>query len=190
MDPLSYFLDVYHYINHSRMRVTIPIDLSTRTFIPLPRFYNSRREPHLLTYSFSCLIYGTICLSVTWCAFILKALSAGHNSSGVKFVHLDLSFCLFWCKVRRICTNTSNDNDDHTSSFSILSGTCWVPIFPTHRFYAHHSSDVTFVPSRISPFIYKNVFPMLCGRKTGYSPTYYEARNRELNRRLIYECRC
>jgi hypothetical protein len=27
----------------SVMRVTIPIDLSTRSFIPLPRFFNSRR---------------------------------------------------------------------------------------------------------------------------------------------------
>jgi hypothetical protein len=79
----------------SRMRVTIPIDLSTRAFIPLPRFFNSRREPHLLTYSFSSLIYGTICLSDTWCTLILKDLSAGltvHHSSDVTFVHLDLSF--------------------------------------------------------------------------------------------------
>ena len=32
----------------STMRVTIPIDLSTRPFIPLPRFFNSRRTPPLL----------------------------------------------------------------------------------------------------------------------------------------------
>ena len=32
----------------SEMRVTIPIDLSTRSFIPLPRFLNSRRAPPLL----------------------------------------------------------------------------------------------------------------------------------------------
>ena len=31
----------------SAMRVTIPIDLSTRTCIPLPRFLNSRRVPSL-----------------------------------------------------------------------------------------------------------------------------------------------
>ena len=30
------------------MRVTIPIDLSTRPFIPLPHFFNSRRTPPLL----------------------------------------------------------------------------------------------------------------------------------------------
>ena len=29
------------------MRVTIPVDLSTRSFIPLPRFFNSLAE-HLL----------------------------------------------------------------------------------------------------------------------------------------------
>jgi hypothetical protein len=32
----------------SPMRVTIPIDLSTRSFIPQPRFLNSRRVPPLL----------------------------------------------------------------------------------------------------------------------------------------------
>ena len=32
----------------SAMRVTIPIDLSSRSFIPLPRFFNSRRVPPLL----------------------------------------------------------------------------------------------------------------------------------------------
>jgi hypothetical protein len=32
----------------SAIRVTIPIDLSTRSFIPLPRFFNSRRVPPLL----------------------------------------------------------------------------------------------------------------------------------------------
>jgi hypothetical protein len=32
----------------SVMWVTIPIDLSTRSFIPLPRFFNSRRVPPLL----------------------------------------------------------------------------------------------------------------------------------------------
>ena len=35
----------------SAMRVTIPIDLSTRPFIPLPRFFNSRRVPPLLNQS-------------------------------------------------------------------------------------------------------------------------------------------
>ncbi len=35
----------------SGMRVTIPIDLSTRPFIPLPRFFNSRRSPPLLNPS-------------------------------------------------------------------------------------------------------------------------------------------
>jgi hypothetical protein len=35
----------------SAMRVTIPIDLSTRPFIPLPRFLNSRRVPPLLNQS-------------------------------------------------------------------------------------------------------------------------------------------
>jgi hypothetical protein len=33
------------------MRVTIPIDLSTRPFIPLPRFLNSRRVSPLLNQS-------------------------------------------------------------------------------------------------------------------------------------------
>ena len=35
----------------STMGVTIPIDLSTRSFIPLPRFFNSRRSHPLLTPS-------------------------------------------------------------------------------------------------------------------------------------------
>ncbi len=35
----------------SGMRVTIPIDLSTRSFIPIPRFFNSRRAPPLLNPS-------------------------------------------------------------------------------------------------------------------------------------------
>jgi hypothetical protein len=33
------------------MRVTIPIDLSTRSFIHLPRFFNSRRVSPLLNQS-------------------------------------------------------------------------------------------------------------------------------------------
>ncbi len=35
----------------STMWVTIPIDLSTRSFIPLPHFFNSRRVPPLLNQS-------------------------------------------------------------------------------------------------------------------------------------------
>ena len=35
----------------STMRVTIPIDLSTRPFIPLSRFFNSRRPAPLLNPS-------------------------------------------------------------------------------------------------------------------------------------------
>ncbi len=35
----------------SAMRVTVPIDLSARPFIPLPRFLNSRRVPPLLNQS-------------------------------------------------------------------------------------------------------------------------------------------
>ena len=35
----------------SAMRVTIPIDLSTRSFIPLPRFFNSRHPAPLLNPS-------------------------------------------------------------------------------------------------------------------------------------------
>jgi hypothetical protein len=35
----------------SSIRVTIPIDLSTRSFIPLPGFLNSRRVPPLLNQS-------------------------------------------------------------------------------------------------------------------------------------------
>ena len=35
----------------SEMMVTNPIDLSTRSFIPLPRFFNSRRTPPLLNPS-------------------------------------------------------------------------------------------------------------------------------------------
>ena len=35
----------------SPMRITIPIDLSTRPFIPLPLCFNSRRVPPLLNQS-------------------------------------------------------------------------------------------------------------------------------------------
>ncbi len=38
-------------VKSSVMWVTIPIDLSTRSFIPLPRFFNSRRVPPLLNQS-------------------------------------------------------------------------------------------------------------------------------------------
>ena len=38
-------------VKTSTIRVTIPIDLSTRSFIPLPRFFNSRRVPPLLNQS-------------------------------------------------------------------------------------------------------------------------------------------
>ncbi len=37
----------------SPMRVTIPIDLSTRTFIPLPRFFRSRQHPLILPFPWS-----------------------------------------------------------------------------------------------------------------------------------------
>ena len=49
----------------STMRVTIPIDLSTRSFITLPRFFNSRRVPPLLNQSIFGLNSGTVCLSGT-----------------------------------------------------------------------------------------------------------------------------
>jgi hypothetical protein len=35
----------------STIRVALPIDLSTLSFIPLPRFFNSRRSPPLLNPS-------------------------------------------------------------------------------------------------------------------------------------------
>ena len=38
-------------VKPSVMRVTIPIDLSTWSFIPLPRFFNFRRSPPLLNPS-------------------------------------------------------------------------------------------------------------------------------------------
>ena len=38
-------------VETSVIRVTIPIDLSRWSFIPLPRFFNSRRAPPLLTSS-------------------------------------------------------------------------------------------------------------------------------------------
>jgi hypothetical protein len=53
----------------SPMRVTIPLDWSTRPLIPLPRFFRSQRIPS--TWSFPCLISSTLCLSVKCCAFIL-----------------------------------------------------------------------------------------------------------------------
>ena len=45
----------------SAMRVTIPIDLSTRPFTPLPCFFNSRRVPPLLNQSLVLIPQQSAC---------------------------------------------------------------------------------------------------------------------------------
>jgi hypothetical protein len=42
----------------SDMRISIPLDLSSRTFIPLPRFIHSRRPTTLLPPS---LVFSPLC---------------------------------------------------------------------------------------------------------------------------------
>jgi hypothetical protein len=57
----------------STIWVTIPIDLSTRSFIPLPLFLNSRRVSPLLTQSLVLIPQqSTVCLSDTWCVLCWK----------------------------------------------------------------------------------------------------------------------
>ncbi len=52
----------------SVMKVTIPLDLSTWSFITLPHFFHSRLAPTLLT-PFPSLISSRFLLSVTWMSF-------------------------------------------------------------------------------------------------------------------------
>ena len=59
----------------SSMRISIPLDLSSRPFIPLPRFMRSRRAAPLLA----------ICLSGTCGVFFIEALSAVPNSTSPAF---------------------------------------------------------------------------------------------------------
>jgi hypothetical protein len=47
-------------VEDSPMGFTIPIDLSTRSFIPLPRFLNSRRPTPLLTPSLVLLLHHSV----------------------------------------------------------------------------------------------------------------------------------
>ena len=58
----------------STMRVTIPIDLSTQSFISLTRFCNSRRPTPLLTPSLIILPYHSASAALDVCSF-LKSLS-------------------------------------------------------------------------------------------------------------------
>jgi hypothetical protein len=47
----------------SAMRISIPLDLSSRPFIPPPCFIRSRRSTTLLINSFLCLLSPAFCLS-------------------------------------------------------------------------------------------------------------------------------
>ena len=57
--------------NDSTMRVSIHVDLSTRSFIPLPRFILSRRPPPP-SRSFPRIPPSALCLSRTCCAFVFE----------------------------------------------------------------------------------------------------------------------
>jgi len=51
LDNLKVLICWFDFRQTSVMRVTIPLDLSTRPWIPLPPFFHSRRTPPLLTLS-------------------------------------------------------------------------------------------------------------------------------------------
>ncbi len=57
----------------SVMRISIPLDLSSRPFIPPPCFIHSRRPTALLTPS---LVFSPLCSTGTWRVFSLRGLSA------------------------------------------------------------------------------------------------------------------
>ncbi len=71
-------------LKSSAMRVTIPIDLSTRSFIPLPRFFHSRRVPSLLTPSL--VLFPHVVHFVGLTGFNV------HHRSNVTFFPLTLAF--------------------------------------------------------------------------------------------------
>jgi hypothetical protein len=86
------------------MRVTIPIDLSTRSFIPLPRFFKSRRVPPLLNQSLvlipeqSGFQHNTH--HVPWymmCVMLKDLRLTVHHSSSVTFFFPDSRLLLFCC---------------------------------------------------------------------------------------------
>ncbi len=54
----------------SNMRISIPLDLSSRPFIPLPRFIRSRRPMYNTLSSFPCLFSSVFCLIGTWWVLI------------------------------------------------------------------------------------------------------------------------
>ena len=74
----------------SAMRVTIPLDISTRPFMPLPLFFRSCRVHPLLT-PFLVLFPHRLCLSGTWCNVDVNRVSgegcrSGRNDNGFFFL--------------------------------------------------------------------------------------------------------
>ncbi len=75
----------------SVMRVTIPIDLSTRPFIPLPRFFNSRRVPPLIDPSFDLFP-----LQLAWAAHDVRSCAFKMNVHFESFIGLLCIIVLAW----------------------------------------------------------------------------------------------
>ena len=77
----------------SAMRVTIPIDLSTRPFIPLSRFFNSRRPGPLLNPSLVIFSQQSDQVTHGLLSFLKSLFSfTVNNSSFVTFIPLVLAF--------------------------------------------------------------------------------------------------
>ena len=89
----------------SAMRVTIPLDLSTRAFIPLPRSFHSRRTPSLLTPSLVLFSQLSDALSKRhmMCVYfwqVHRVHQTVHHSSSVTLFPLTISF--FYSAVNKI----------------------------------------------------------------------------------------
>jgi hypothetical protein len=77
----------------SIMRISIPLHLSSRSFIPLPRFIRSRHPTTLLSPS---IVFSSLC-SVTYDSFFLKSFIdfSTHHSLSVTLLTLDFRPFLF-----------------------------------------------------------------------------------------------
>jgi hypothetical protein len=80
----------------SAMRISIPFDLSSRPFIPLPRFIRSRRQTPLLDPS---LVFTPL-RSAAHAGFFLNSFIGfyTHHSFSVTFCTLGFRPVLFCCK--------------------------------------------------------------------------------------------
>ena len=93
-------------VKDSVMRVTIPIDLCTRSFTPLPRFVNSRRPSPLLTPSLAVILtHQSAKVGHDVCSFLRRLLGFTVHHSSIN-LHCTLHTREFlvkdretWCQV-------------------------------------------------------------------------------------------